>query len=219
MPLRLVATSDTHAPVDPKSIPDGDVFIHGGDLMTTGYLDEWKWAVEWLSQLPHKTKIFVPGNHDFHLQVYPGPALQNMRKAGVTVIGLPGNNAYTSCLLPNDQRLLGLPYVMDLPRWAFNITEPKLKTHLNMMNSMHKYDIVVSHSPIHGVLDFSSRNDEHAGIKAYRAFCETQKPKVWINGHIHEGYGTEKFGDTQVYNVAMCNRNEEQVNKPFVIDV
>lgn len=219
MSLRLVATSDTHKSVDPKSIPDGDVFVHAGDLMTTGYLDEWRWAVDWLAALPHKTKIFVPGNHDFHMVVYPGPALQDMRRAGVQVIGLPGNDAYASCVLPNDQRLVGLPYVMNLPRWCFNINEYDLIKRLAILNSLNKYDIVVSHSPIYGVLDTSSRNKGPAGIVQYHGFAARQKPKVWIHGHIHEGYGEAELYDCKVYNVAMCNALEQQVNPPMVIDL
>lgn len=219
MSLRLVATSDTHAPVDPSTIPDGDVFVHAGDLMTTGYLDEWRWACDWLSKLPHKVKILVPGNHDFHLQVYPGPALQDLRRAGVTVVGLPGNVNYMSKVLPNGMRLLGLPYVTNLPRWAFNAEESFLEEELRRLEAMHKYDIVVSHAPINGVLDLSMRDNLPAGIVAYRDFCQRAKPRVWIHGHIHEGFGQAKFSDTDVYNVAMSDRKHRHANGAVVIDL
>jgi predicted phosphodiesterase len=62
--MRLVATSDTHFDFPPEFVPDGDVFLHCGDLMYTGYPDEWKGRVESLAALPHKLKILVPGNHD-----------------------------------------------------------------------------------------------------------------------------------------------------------
>ena len=89
--MRIVATSDTHHVVDVSTIPDGDVFMHCGDLCRTGYPDDFECQLEWLAKLPHKTKLFTPGNHDFHLQVYPGPALQQLREVGVWVVGLPGN--------------------------------------------------------------------------------------------------------------------------------
>lgn len=219
MSLRIVATSDTHVPVDPVSIPDGDVFIHAGDIMSTGYLDEWQWAVQWLSELPHETKIFVPGNHDFHLQVYPGPALQDMRRAGVTVVGFPGNINFASVLLKNGMRVLGLPYVTDLPRWAFNINEEDLQKELEVLALADTYDIVVSHSPIHKFLDFSNRNKQHAGVKAYHDFCQRMNPKIWIHGHIHEGFGQTSFNETAIYNVSMCDRNHQHVNGAVVIDV
>jgi calcineurin-like phosphoesterase family protein len=221
--MRLVATSDTHHVVNPKLIPDGDVFIHAGDLMTTGYPDEWKESLEWLSQLPHKVKLFVPGNHDFHLQLYPGPALQDMRRIGFTVVGLPKNPSYYSYVLPNGMRMLGLPYVTHLPRWAFNIREVDLRQHLSNMCYEHSYEIVVSHSPMFGVLDYLPSINDNAGIHCYKDFCNgfyfNRNIKYWIHGHIHEGYGQAEFNGCKVYNVAMCNRKHEQVNPPVVIDI
>jgi calcineurin-like phosphoesterase family protein len=216
--MRLVATSDTHSPVDPKKIPDGDVFVHAGDIMTTGYLDEWRWAVEWLAALPHKVKLFVPGNHDFHMQVYPGPALQDMRRAGVTVVGLPGNNDYTSCLLPNGKRLLGLPQVTNLPRWAFSSTEAELADYLSKLPD-YKYDIVVSHAPVYGYLDVSGRTGTSVGNRVYPNFLADKKPELWIHGHIHEGYGHVKVDGCDIYNVAMSDRKSRHANAPIVLDI
>ena len=217
--MRIVATSDTHyAPTyGGMQVPDGDVFIHAGDLMQNGYPDEWRPRVNWLASLPHKVKLFVPGNHDFHLQVYPGPALQDMRSAGVIVIGLPGNNHFSAYKLENGMSLLGLPYVTDLPRWAFNIQEELLFNHLR---DMGHHDIVVSHMPLHGILDLTSKGI-HAGSKTYRHYFDTEMcPKVWISGHIHEGYGKilDKNG-CDFYNVAMCNREYVHQNPPMVIDL
>ena len=86
--MRLVVTSDTHFNFPPDFVPDGDVFLHCGDLMYTGYPDEWAGRVASLAALPHKQKIIVPGNHDLHISNYAGPALQDLRRAGVTVIGI-----------------------------------------------------------------------------------------------------------------------------------
>lgn len=216
--MRLVVTSDTHKPVDIHRqgwFPDGDVFIHAGDLMRSGYVTEWYPMVDWLSRLPYKIKLFVPGNHDFHLQVYPGPALQELRQAGVTVIGLPGNSNYSSFKLPNDMSVLGLPYVTNLPRWAFNINEKDLDYHLNTVGG---HDIIVSHMPSYGVLD-SIAEGRHVGSRVYKRYQAKHKPKYWISGHIHESYGTMESNGTKFYNVAMCNRDYQHQNPPMVIDI
>ena len=218
MTLRLVVTSDTHSKVDVSKIPDGDVFIHAGDLMTTGYLDEWKWATEWLAALPHKIKLFVPGNHDFHLQVYPGPALQDMRKAGVTVVGLPGNNDYATYVLPNGDKVLGLPFVTDLPRWAFNSDELSIYKYLEDFRGMN-CNIVVSHAPVCRYLDYSHRSNQHEGIGVYREFLHHTSPKLWFHGHIHEGHGHVKVNQTDIYNVAMSDRLGQHANPPTVLDI
>lgn len=77
--MRLVATSDTHFPFD-------DRLIHAGDLMYTGYLDEWHARLESFKALPHKVKLYVPGNHDYHVQNYEGVAAAELRKADVTML-------------------------------------------------------------------------------------------------------------------------------------
>lgn len=220
--MRLVATSDTHYPVDTTMIPDGDVFIHCGDLLRTGYPDDFVRNLDWLAALPHKLKLYTPGNHDLHLQLYPGPALQQLRSVGVWVIGLPGNNNYAAYTLPNGMTILGVPYVTNLPRWAFNATEEEIWTH---MQSMGRHDIIMSHAPAYGVLDrvpYRFGNDhsqKHVGIKAFSRYASEYKPKLWLHGHIHEDYGTMQFQDTTFYNVAMCDRNYKHSNSPIVIDI
>jgi Icc-related predicted phosphoesterase len=216
--MRLIATSDTHKSVDLTRkgwFPDADVFVHAGDLMRTGYVTEWYAMLEWLAKAPYKTKLFTPGNHDFHLQVYPGPALQELRQAGVTVIGLPGNSHYSAYKLPNGMTLLGLPYVTGLPRWAFNIAEKDLAYHLSQVG---KHDIVVSHSPVYGYLD-QLADGTHCGLKLYRQYQEKHKPALWINGHIHESYGSMEANSTRFHNVAMCDRQYEHTNPPHIIDI
>ena len=213
--MRIIATSDTHYPVkDISFIPDGDVFIHAGDLMQNGYPDEWFPCLDWLEALPHKKKYYIPGNHDFHLINYPGPALQNLRRIGVTVVGLPNNPNYEKITFENGMTMIGLPFVMDLPKWAFNIHWGDLFDYLRKIG---KADIVVSHAPIGGVL--AGIGPPHLGIAYYNEYIKKHNPKVWIHGHVHECYGTAEYHGCKIYNVAMCNRAYDQVNKPMIIDV
>lgn len=220
--MRLVVTSDTHVPVDTGIIPDGDVFMHVGDLMTTGYPDDFSKQLEWLAELPHKIKLYTPGNHDFHLQVYPGPALQELRSAGVTVVGLPGNTNFYTYTLPNKMTVLGLPYVTTLPRWAFNIdTHEETELYKVLRSSYRAVDIIMSHSPVNGILDLSARDNEHAGMGSYRTLVDDGilAPKYWFSGHIHEAYGHVKYKNTDFYNVALCDRKHQHVNPPIVLDL
>lgn len=212
--MRTVLTSDTHWTVDLKTIPDGDVFIHAGDLCSSGYPDDWKTQLEWLAQLPHKTKIFVPGNHDFHITVYPGPALQDMRRIGFTVLGLPGNVHYTSMKLENGMTVLGLPFIKNRPRWCFNETEEFVAEYIK---TMVPADIVVSHSPVYGILDVD--NEIKSGFKCYARYIRRHAPKYWVHGHVHESYGEAKLENTKIYNVAMSDRFHTHANKPIVLDI
>lgn len=207
--MRIVATSDTHFPFEPERIPDGDVFIHAGDLMYTGYPDEWAPAIKPFGVLQHGTKIFVPGNHDFHIQNYTGSAVHDLSKRRVRMLGT--HDAYYTTTLPNGMIVLGLPFVTNLQGWAYNRTEEQL---YDLVQEMPPADIVVSHSPPKGVADI---NDW--GVRAWRWYQMIHKPQIWICGHIHEAYGEHAHGGTLFYNVAMCDVNYKQVNAPMVIDV
>jgi Icc-related predicted phosphoesterase len=114
-------------------------------------------------------------------------------------------------------RVLGLPYVTDLPRWAFNTTEDALFKYIRSCGS---HDIIVSHMPVHGILDLRL-DGRHVGSKPYRNYIHNciELPKHWISGHIHEGYGTAELYGCKFYNVAMCNREYMHTNPPMVIDL
>lgn len=209
--MRLVVTSDTHFKFPASFIPDGDVFIHAGDLMYSGYPDEWQSRLESLAALPHKTKILVPGNHDRHIELYPGPAIAELRRAGVRVLGL-GGHEHSSLKLEDGTSVLGLPWVTNLPNWAFNRTEEWIDEYLQYI---HRHAIVVSHSPPAGILD-----GRHYGVRAYRRYIKQYQPEYWFCGHVHESYGQAAIDGCYVYNV--CAQNVSYtglVNPPVVIDL
>lgn len=219
---RIVATSDTHFGFSPDQIPDGDVFIHAGDLMYTGAPNEWTSRLESLRALPHKRKIFVPGNHDYHIQNYQGISTAELRRAGVELVGL--NQPLVDV---EGHRLLGVPYVTGLPGWAFNVEEEWLYEHLCRATENDRPDIVVSHAPMYGTLDAVhpeegtfSKQIHVGGLATNRWFNGLEeKPKVWIHGHIHESYGRTTVDGCTFYNVALCDRDYEQTNKAAVIDL
>lgn len=215
--MRLVATSDTHYPVADGVIPDADVFVHCGDLMQNGYESEWKPCLEWIAKLPHKIKIFVAGNHDFHLFNYPGPSLQDFRKIGVIVLGFPGNSNYYKYTLPNGMIIGGCPYVTGLDRWAFNATEEQVESFLN---SMGRVDILATHSPAYGYLDKLAYFNERVGINVYNDYLLKWRPSYMCHGHVHEEYGgVVHASGTKIFNVAMCDRKYKHTNPPIVIDL
>jgi len=231
--MRLVATSDTHHKVDINFVPPGDAFIHCGDLMQNGYQTEWQDCLDWLNELPHKIKIITFGNHDFHPYLYPGPALQDLRKIGVTVLGYPGNYNYYSMKLPNGMVIGACPYVQNLPRWAFNASSEQIEYHLEQLILHSDIDIMMTHIPIYGILD--KVDNRHTGSFEYQCFLKQchKPPRYWFHGHIHQEYGSyfdddttlplfhNPFGRTgcRIYNVAMCDRNQNHVNPPVVLDI
>lgn len=220
--MKIVATSDTHFPFEEDMIPSGDVFIHAGDLMYSGLPDEWYPCLDSLRNIKgFKHKIFVPGNHDYHVQNYAGIASSELRRAGVTLL-----TDYRPALELDGVKYLGIPFVTGLPGWAFNRDEEWLENWLHEVSEHFKPDVVISHSPMFGTLD-AIHPDKQGYARTYcgsiamnRWFMrEDIKPKVWISGHIHESYGATNFHGTEFRNVAMCDRNYDQVNKPHVLEI
>ena len=68
--MKLVCISDTHREYSKVKVPNGDVFIHAGDIDIWGYANELTVFNEWLGSLPHKYKIVIAGNHDKLLETY-----------------------------------------------------------------------------------------------------------------------------------------------------
>ena len=214
--MRIVATSDTHFPIrDSMVIPQGDLFIHAGDLMYHGFPSEWDEVYKSLKQVTSRftQSIFVGGNHDIFYQYYIGPCMQQMRSAGIYCLTeSKPSNVFT---VGNQQITIGgCPYVTGLPNWAFNSTEENIRKYLFDMGAV---DVLVSHSPAHGLLAGKTKN--HWGLQAIRDYIDEFKPKIAICGHVHEGYGHKKYNDTDIYNVSMCDRNYDQVNKPMIIEL
>jgi Icc-related predicted phosphoesterase len=229
--LRLLATSDTHFNFDAPSLnekmslktgeyshwfpEDIDVFIHAGDLMYHGTESEWYGRVQSLKSVDAPLKLYVPGNHDLFVQHYTGPANQDLRRlANVRMLGThPEHFTYN---LPNKMRVLGLPYVTNLPGWAYNETEERLYRMVESLVELHKgkIDMVISHSPPFGILDGS-----HFGVKAWTYLQHGLKPEYWICGHIHENYGVFAQNGTTYYNVAMLDRDYQFKNRPVLLEI
>lgn len=215
--MRFVATSDTHFPFDNRLIPDGDVFIHAGDLMYDGTPKEWEPLLDSLSSLPHKVKILVPGNHDFHIQNYLGVAKAQLRRVGVKLLT---EDAPTTSV--NGVLIGGVPFVTGLPGWAFNRLEIMVEEFFERNVELFGVDVLVTHAPPYRIRD--EVRDGSVGCLTYNKLFWNGglEPKHWVFGHIHEGYGQSKAypeSPTMFHNVAMCDRDYKQVNLAQVFDI
>lgn len=213
---RIVATSDTHFPFDNNLIPDGDVLIHAGDLMYRGDPGEWDSRLASFASLKHKTKIYVPGNHDYYPAQYRGIARSTMRREGGGTTLNDGADGVVK-LGSTGLTMLAIPYVTGLHGWAYNVEEEWLSSWLAYHYAIP--DIVISHSPPFRIRD-SDGKQSFGSTAMNRWFYTLQtKPKLWICGHIHESYGTETIEGCTFANVAMCNEQYEQVNPAMVFDL
>ena len=58
--MRIVAVADTHTfEADLGELPEGDLFIHAGDLLRGGELEELQGVAAWIAELPHRHKVII----------------------------------------------------------------------------------------------------------------------------------------------------------------
>src|SRR5205085_2391850 len=105
---------DTHTfQTDLDPVPEGDVFVHAGDLCRAGRLSELAGVAEWMRALPHKHKVVIAGNHDWCFVREPAAALELL---GPTVLYLQDSGTVIDGV-----RFWGSPWQPAFNNWAFNL--------------------------------------------------------------------------------------------------
>lgn len=213
---RIVCISDTHNCNDQITVPDGDILIHSGDATITGTVEEVTRFNEWFSNLPHKHKIFVAGNHDWLFE----------RDNNLARILLDNEIIYlqdTSTVIEG-LKIYGSPWQPRFYDWAFNLNRgAEMAAKWEMIPN--GIDILITHGPPNGILDAVQRRYwiENTGCeelrKKVKTVAERGRLKLHIFGHIHCGYGTsEQFG-IKFINASNCNEEYKPVNLPIVTDL
>jgi Icc-related predicted phosphoesterase len=206
--MKIICISDTHNhyhALDGK-LPAGDILIHAGDLVRHGTVDEIQQFVDWYSQLPHRYKIFVGGNHD--------GALEHSREQ----IKIPANLIYLENELIEIEglRIWGSPVSPPYRSFGFMWEEPR--RYATYQKIPPNCDIIINHSPPFGILD-QVEEGQHVGCQILaQRLCEL-KPKLVICGHIHEGYGQLELDGTTYVNASIMTRRYQATNLPICIEI
>jgi len=212
--LRLIVVSDTHGLHNRiESLPDGDVLVHAGDLMNSGYdpVDIWSFN-DWLGKQPFENRIVIGGNHDRFFQNSPEQArgiLTNaiyLENSGVTINGVS---------------FWGSPYTPEFLNWAFMY--PRGESARKYWDQIPQaLDVLITHGPPFGILDQVDLVGEHLGCAELLKAVEVKKPKVHIFGHIHGGAGTFNNGVTRFINAAYLNERykpSEPAGKIRIVEI
>ncbi len=80
----------------------------------------------------------------------------------------------------------------------WELTEDEIATILE--GNYRDGDIILSHVPPHGTVADKVHFGHHVGSRALREFIEVESPPVVVCGHIHEGRGIDRIGETLVVN-------------------
>lgn len=203
--MRIVAVADTHTFEDDLTVPDGDVFVHAGDLCRGGTLEELRPVAAWMNRLPHPHKIVVAGNHDWcFVRERPvacevlGERIVYLQDAECTIDGV---------------RFWGSPWQPAFNQWAFNLPRGAALAE-KWAHIADGIDVLITHGPPLGIGDRSSMHGRH-GCEALKDHVQTHPPRLHMFGHIHQDGGFWTHGPTAFANVTTweCER------APTVIDL
>jgi Icc-related predicted phosphoesterase len=198
--MRILHISDTHSKHNLlQNLPKADVIVHSGDASFSGSDSEMLDFLNWFCDLDYLYKIFVAGNHDDCLY-------------GEQIEGLPENchYLYHSGVEIEDIKFWGVPlFVGD------SLKEGHTKQ--IMAQIPDNTDVLISHSPPYGILDFD--DNINYGCRDLLKAIERINPRYHLFGHIHANYGIQKIGQTTFVNSAIMNGMYELVNKPKLLEV
>lgn len=205
--MRIVAIADTHTFEDDLAeLPEGDVFVHAGDLLRGGTLAELDTVARWIRALPHVHKIVVAGNHDFCFVDHPktaremlGPDVVYLEDAAQVIDGL---------------RFWGSPWQPEFHDWAFNLPRgaPLAEKWALIPDGT---DVLITHGPPSGIGDRGPMGAVRLGCADLREAVRRVRPALHLFGHIHQDGGV--FVEEGVIHVNVTTWECERA--PTVLDI
>jgi predicted phosphodiesterase len=220
--VRIVFISDTHDLQDQMRVPvpDGDILIHAGDATMLGRMNEIAAFGAWFRGLPHKRKVFVPGNHDWMFERNRTMAVSLMNN-GILGTG-NGDVIYLEDggALVDGLNIYGSPWQPTFFNWAFNLDRGEsIKRKWDLIPE--GLDILITHGPPMGVLDQINPvvGSDHLGCEELMKAVNRAKPKIHVFGHIHGGYGKVQYENTLFINASICDEAYKPIREATVVDL
>jgi len=215
--MKITFISDTHTKhqdlnQDLDKI-QGDLLIHAGDSMNSGYdPNDVMLFASWFNRLNnYKHKVFIAGNHDRLFENEPeltgdlvtayGPDLVYLQDKLFEVDGV---------------KIYGSPWSPYFYNWAWNLPRNGWELELKWKDIPDDTDILVCHTMPWGHLD--TTDNINVGCELLRVRIDEIKPKIFVGGHIHSGYGYKFDGHTHFFNAAVLNNSYKYTNKPISVD-
>ena len=222
--MRITVISDTHTKhglIPLTDLPGGDLLIHAGDIMNSGYnkndiLDFCTW---FHSLEQYDKKIFIAGNHDRMFENHP-EGVEELLNIYFDIDYLQ-DEAYDLYDLDTDTstKIYGSPWQPEFYSWAFNLPKNGIELAGKWEAIPDNTDILITHGPAFGTLDtVAGRPWDNLGCELLAQRIEVIKPKIHVCGHIHSGYGYEFKDGTHFFNAAVLDEQYEYTQKPMTFD-
>lgn len=226
--LKLVLISDTHTRHHALTIPPCDILIHAGDITFQGEQHCMDDFLLWLKDQPAKHKVFINGNHEVWPERHPEEFRALLEKRGLHQRAfhylendsciIEGLKIYGSPFQPTLLKIYGSPFQ---PTFDWSYQRSRGDEMAKIWAKIPKdTDILVTHGPSHGTLDWSHYSKSSAGCEELKKVIEEIKPKLFVCGHVHTSYGVVKrsYGTIHV-NASICDEAYEPTHKPVEIEL
>jgi len=205
--MKLHIISDTHTRHGELDLPGGEVLIHAGDFMSSGYnVGELHNFLKWFEDQDYKHKIFIAGNHDRIFEDDPFLA-----KEIVDMYAFNINYLQDEELVIDGIKFYGSPWTPEFCGWAFALPKDPRSAEERFAKIPNDTDVIISHGPAYGMLDqivhpvSPNASKEHLGCKQLRDAINRVNPKVHICGHIHSSQGVlDGYGEVTTHINAAC---------------
>jgi Icc-related predicted phosphoesterase len=229
MKTRITVISDTHTKhglIPMEDLPGGDLLLHAGDIMNSGYnKNDIHDFCTWFHSLDqYQDKVFIAGNHDRMFENHPLEANTIVNHYG-SVIYLQDDDFViygdgpNGDMPENNIRIYGSPWQPEFYSWAFNLPKNGIEIAGKWEAIPSNTDILITHGPAFGTLDtVKGREWDNLGCELLAQRIEVIKPKIHICGHIHSGYGYQFKNGTHFFNAAVLDERYEYTQKPMTFD-
>ena len=217
--MKITFISDTHTKHKQLDLASGDLLIHAGDLMNSGYSAyEIEDFCKWFQSQNYDNCVFIAGNHDRLFEDTPILVKDIIDEYGVDY--LQDSELVIGEEWETQVKVYGSPWQPEFCNWAFNLPRAgkELEEKWNVIPK--DTDILITHGPPQGHLDISGppHNEGNLGCELLRVKVDEQPPKIHVFGHIHGSYGYKFHNGTHFINAAVLNERYDQVNQPLTVD-
>lgn len=223
-PLRITVISDTHTrhrKIEDEVLPGGDLILHGGDLMNSGYsYGEIEDFLDWYGNLKqYRSRVFIAGNHDRRFENNPEEVRALYSKYDVIYLE-DKKHIYVNEDQTQGTFIYGSPWQPEFYQWAFNMPRNGEDLREKWFWIPDKTEILITHGPPQGHLDTSGSpyNQPDLGCELLRERVDILKPKIHMFGHIHGSYGYKFHNGTHFINASVLNEKYEYINRPITFD-
>lgn len=218
--MRITIISDTHQKHNQlnNDLPGGDLILHGGDFMTSGYSKtEAEQFFKWYELRGYDNCVFIAGNHDRIMQDEP----EMMRGLLTGYKGIDYLEDETISIESPEGpmvKVYGSPWQPEFYNWAYNLPRNGEELKAKWDAIPEDTDILITHGPAWGFVDTVLGRNQHLGCELLTERIKTIRPKIHICGHIHSGNGHYFDGHTHFFNASVLNERYNYAHEPFHID-